>query len=474
MMRRLGVGWALVTVAAFVGCAGPVGPAGKDGKEGAPGAPGGPGTGKPSVSAVTPASAHLGRTVDLTIAGSGTTWNDKTTVTFADPKIKVNKVIAASATGLLVNVTIGQDATVAATDVTVSDAATMEAYKGAFEIKPAIAVTIDQAGGVLQGGFANVHVAMLDLSTPFDAATTAVMVNSPDLGASQPTVTDFGLDLTVRADVLAKVGAVDLDVTSGAGPTLVDSQVKGAFMIAARAPTTLTSATPATGTIATASDTALFQYTPASAAQRFVQLTVGSMMGSVSGTVLPKSGKYADALAGFGIRFAHGTTSTDPFYVVVADGGGLFGAGPTPADLTLTAFDALCTAAAEKAETAAANNDTFQTAQPVTTLPALVSGAFGYGAVKPSADVDYYAITVTGAPKMIHVATGGDVATDTVLDVLDSTGTSIMGTSDDKDYQEDFTVSAATSGTYYVSVAASTSGGFKAAHNTYDLFIEVK
>src|SRR6185312_9112851 len=111
------------------------------------------------------------------------------------------------------------------------------------------------------------------------------------------------------------------------------------------APKTLTSTTAQTGMIATPDDTALYQFTPSANNQRFVQFTVGSQSGNVQGTVIPKSGKYADAIStGFFVRYGQGTTSTDPFYVVVGDLVSLLGVGPTPADLSLTAFEAQCTA----------------------------------------------------------------------------------------------------------------------------------
>jgi len=474
----LGLGWALALGVVVGACTGPEGAEGKQGLQGLQGDAGPPGTGTPSVSAVTPPYGFLGRTVDLTVAGSGTTWSSATTVAFADPAIKVNKVTAASATGLLINVTIGAAASIAATDVTVTDGSTTEVYKGAFSIKAPLLVTVDPPAGVPQGGLANLHVQMLDVTTPFDPDNTSVTLSSPDVAMSQPAPTDFAFDLTIEADVLATTGTFDLVVSSGVTGSSVDSPAKAAFSIAARAPVTLSATTPATGTLQTEIDTGLYEFTPADATQRFVQftLTTSTSGGALVGTAIPKSGKYADALApGFAIRYGEGTTSTDPFYVVAGDSNGLFGPGPTPANVTLTTFQAACTAGAEAAETAAKNDDTIATAQVVTTLPALISGTLGYGAVAPAADQDYYAITVTGAPKQIHVVTGGDALTDTVVDVYDPSSTE-LGPSADDDLQEDFTVSAPTNGTYYVLVNASNgqSSQFDPTHNTYQLFIEVK
>jgi hypothetical protein len=124
-------------------------------------------------------------------------------------------------------------------------------------------------------------------------------------------------------------------------------------------------------------------------------------------------------------------------------------------------------------ESAASNNNTFATAQAVSTLPALVNGVLGYGSVDGTVDVDVYAITVMGTATKIHVATGGDPYDDTIVAILDPTGANVK-TSDDLDYQEDLVFDVTGGGTYYVTVAASTSGSFSDSDNTYQLFIAVQ
>ncbi len=326
MARALGLGTALGILAASLGagCTGAQGPMGK------PGEPGAQAT--PSVSAVSPPYAYLGRTVDLTIAGSGTSWSGSTTVAFGDPHVKVNKVTAASASGLLVNVTVGPTAAVAPTDVTVTDGSDVEVYKGAFEVRAPLSVSIDQKGGVPQGGFANLSAEMRDSTTPFDPNNLDMTLSAKDVSLWVPPSAggDYSLDAMVAADVLAKAGeSVDVDVTSGQGSDTVDSPAKGAFKVVARAPTLLQDGAGVTGMIATTSDSSLYEYAPLAASTRFVQVNASSPdMGGLLGIVLPKSGKFADALAGFGVRFGLGTTSTDPLYVVVTDGGDPFAPPP--------------------------------------------------------------------------------------------------------------------------------------------------
>ena len=477
-MRRVNVvslGLVFV-VAACSGSAGPEGAAGAAGKNGAmgtmgvAGTSGTAGTGTASISGIAPAFAFQDRTVNVSISGSGTTWDSKTTVAFANTKVTVNSVTVASASGLVASITIAGDATLGATDVTVTDGASVTVYKGAFQIMAPLTVTVTPATGVPQGGIANLHVQMNDLTTPIDPDTFVVTLSNQKLATSTPSPTDYAFDLEVEADVLTPTGTFDLTVTFGGAPTIT-SLAPQSFKVAPRTATTLTT-TAATGTLQTPIDTELYEYTPPSVSQLFVQFTTASMAGSLSTTVIPSTGLYADAVATFAIRYGHGTTSVDPFYVVVGDSNGLFGAGPTPADTSVIAFESPCTAATEITETAASNDDTYKTAQAVTTLPALVDGTLRYGAVVLT-DVDVYAITVPAGATSIHASTGGDPADDTLLMILDSTGATVA-TSDDMDFQEDLVFPVTSSGTYYVAVSPSSSGNFSASDNTYQLFIAVK
>ena len=486
MMRRLGLGLALVfslgALAACTGETGPAGPQGSKGLKGDDGKDGTDGTGTASVSAVSPTNAFLSRTIDVQIAGNGTEWADKTTVDFGD-NIKVNKITVGSGTGLVANITIDKAAAIGARDVTVTDdAGGKEVFKGAFNINSPLKVTIDQPDGVPQGGVAIIHAQMLDLSTPFDVNNISVAF-SVDIASGDPTATDYGVDFAVEADVLAAAGDVDLTVTSGVDPDAIDSPAAKAFKVAARTPKTLSAAAASTGTIASESDTALLEYTPADASQRFVQFNLSATSSdpnasvSAQATLIPKSGKYADG-SPFAGRIGMGLKSADPYYVVVTDGQSLFGAGDVPFNYSLNVVDVACTAMDEGTETAAANNNGPLGAISIAKLPGLVNGTLGYGAVTADADVDYFTFTVSGAtqaaPKKIHVATGGDPATDAILTVYDTDGITELGTSDDADYQEDLVVNVTKDGKYAVKVFASDAGYFDPTHNTYQLFVEVK
>ena len=92
--------------------------------------------------------------------------------------------------------------------------------------------------------------------------------------------------------------------------------------------------------------------------------------------------------------------------------------------------------------------------------------------------MDFYKVTITGAsagtPKTIHMATGGDGQTDTLIALYDTDGTTDLKDSADSDYQEDLVSDPITkNGDYFVVVSASTQG-YAAAHSTYELFVETK
>jgi len=474
MRQKLGWG-ALVLGLAVAGCSGDKGPMSDKGDMGDKGDSG---TGTPSVSAVTPSQAYLGRTIDLTISGSEATWSSAATVSFADANIEVNKVTVASASGIVANVTIGDDTALVATDVTVSDGGTEKVYKGALQIKAPLEVSVDQTAGVPQGGIATVHVRMLDVDTPFAAEHVVVESARKDLafGKVDPSaVKSYAFDVSVRADVLAAPGDVDLKVSSG-DQTVIGSPAKKAFAIAARTPAAITGKV-VKGTLTAPTDTALFQLVPASEQDRFLQIKLNSADGGAPVLwVMPKTGKYADAVSAFTRVFGKHLASVDPYYLVVQNSSF---AAPPPYGFDFNYTETQVTASAEAAEAASTNNDTANNAVAIATLPGLVTGTLGYDTVMPSDDADYFKVSVAGAsasaPKSIHVATGGDGLTDTLVEVFDTDGITSLDVSSDADVHEDLVVSGIqTNGTYFIKVTQSGPASVNPAHNTYELFVEVK
>lgn len=475
MKRVLGFGAALLGIMAAAACtgpAGPAGPAGADGKDGTNGTGGS--AASPSVSAVNPSSAFLGRTLDLTIAGNGTAWSSSTTVSFADPKITVNKVTAASATGLLVNITVGKDATVAATDVTVKDGSNSEVYKGAFAIKSPLKVTTDPASGIPQGGIGAVHLQGLDTQTPFDTTSTYddnfnlvypnIAISAPaGFNAAVTNVTDYGIDATIYVDVLATTGTVDLDVVSGPTGNTTEFPGAGATTLAARTPTVLSAAQAGSGTLSSFNDTALYSFAPAAATARFVLFNISSADdGAPEAIVIPKSGKFFDYVNIFGVRYGKAVTSTDTSYLVATDSGN---GASTPYGFDLSVSETVATIVAEQSS----DHDSSTNAQDVSSsLPAVVQGDL-------DTSDDWYAVTVSGAsagsPKTIHVASGGDVLSAVAIEITDSDGNT-LATDGEDDLHVEASTDATADGTYYVHVAQGYY--YDSSHSTYDLLLEVK
>jgi len=460
-------------VAAIAACGG-----GSDGHDGAPGKDGASGSTTPSVSAVQPTVGYASRTIDVTISGNETTWAAAAKADFG-ANIKVNKLTVASPTSLVANITIDGAAALGPRDVTVTDdAGKPQVWKAAFNVKSPVQITVSPEGGIPQGGIGSVHVQLLDMSGPFDAANVTVdLKGRTDVIAGSANATDFALDFGVQADVLAAAGDIDIVITNGADmKTAIVTPVSKAFKVASRAATKLTGSI--SGTIQTETDTALYSYAPADANARFVQFNTLGSKDQVTASVLDKTGSYAKAIGGFAGAFGRTTTSTDLVYIVIGDSQSLFGPGPVPASFKLGVLDVPVTPINEAAETTGANNDKAGSSVAIATFPALYKSTLGYGTVTGDKDMDFYKVTITGAsagtPKTIHMATGGDGQTDTLIALYDTDGTTDLKDSADSDYQEDLVSDPITkNGDYFVVVSASTQG-YAAAHSTYELFVETK
>jgi hypothetical protein len=495
----------------MAGSSGAMGQTGSSGASGAMGAMGLPGKSNdagPAISAITPPYAFTGRTVDVTISGSGTTWSASAlpTVKFANAGIAVGTVTVPSPASLIVKIAVADTAALGPTDVTVTSGASTIEYSGGFQVQAPLAVITTPDGGVPQGGYGNLHIEMNDLTTPFDPDTFSLTLSAPglnDLSAGQFAPTDYACDVTVIADVTASVGASDVTVMSGE-PTTITSLGTGLVQIAARAPTVLAAGGTETGNIETEVSTELYQFSaasPASGQVEFIQFTVSSEAGILNGAVMPKSGMWADPnIAYFAVRNGqcYGasctgpvTPATDPVYVIILDSDNPFeGPGPTPADSTLVSFQAAASPATEETETGGANNDTQAHAEAITP-PVLVSATLGYGAVAASDDLDFYAIGNVAAAKTIHAATGGDANDATIITIYDSTGTQVAQSPGD-DNQQDLVFAVTTAGAYFVMVqpdGETLFGGAPGAqlfdttgvadygdsnYNTYDLFVAIE
>lgn len=485
MVLRRGISWAFVMAACAagaMGCAGDPGPAGSKGDPGAKGDPGDPGTpGPASVSAVTPVSAFLARTIDVTISGNGTSWNDKTTADFG-PKIKVNSITAASATALVANISVEAGATLGPRDVKVSIDGADLVYKGAFEVRSPLKLSID--GTPAQGSVYYVRARGLDFTTPFDTTSTGdgfftplvysniSVSQAPGVYGDVSSVADYTADFRFVTDVDTTPGPQDFSIQSGPAKDFIDFPSPAAYSVAARAPTVIVPGTSAPFQVDTPAQSSLFTYAPADVSTRIVDVTLTATDADAfpAAYFLPKSGKFNDLFAA-GSAKTFATTSSDPVYLIALDG------SPSYSGYTgkIAIAETPATSSGEKEP-----NDSKNLAMGNGAVaPPFVAIAAG---LSDESDVDWFAVTVGAADvgKSIHAQTTGlDPLTDTVVDIFETQGNSLVSIgpdgnpSDDSGYLDELTSTPTSApGTYFVKVTASTY--LDVAHESYDLVIRLE
>ncbi len=429
----------------------------------------------PSVSAIEPALVFLGRTRDVEVSGFATSWSDGTTIDFG-AGVTVNKVTAASPTGIVANITIAPTAKTGARDVTVTDGATMEVFKGAFTVETPLKATV--SGTVAQGSLSVIHVDDLDHENLLDSTSSGGGLFGPPtfpniaftlpagVQAAPANVSPTSMDFTLIVDVTAAPATIDLDVASGPpNGDITHFILPGGLTIAARTATPLTG-TPVTGTIMTPFDSNLYQLTPTAGLHvQDLELSTTSQMAQPSLVLLPKSGAFNDAINN-ATSLIFATTTTDPFYAVLWDA-----TGTAPYDFSIQRTESAVTGVTETA-----SNDTTGTATALATLPALVTN----GALDSATDVDFYSLTVA-VGKKIHVTTfAGDALAAQAVDVLDSTGNNSIlpapgGPVDTGGFVDATSDAVTKAGTYYVKVSNSQQTlGFDPSNTHYQLWVRLE
>lgn len=449
----------------MLGCTGTTGAQGAPGEQGPAGAEGKPGTLDPSISAVAPGKAFLLRSLDITISGSGTDWSQSAGVDFG-PNVKVEKVTVASPSAIVASVTVDEAAAVGPRDVSVTDGKSKVTFKGAFKIEAPITITANE-GVIAQGSIFYARVDQKDVSTPFDTSSSAndgytnlaVTASASGLTASVSEAQPYGLRLFGFADVNAQVGDVDLRIASGLLGSETESIAPKAVKVNERAPIPLVPGTPATGMIAGAYDSALYEVAMPTKG-KLLTLSVAptkSTMGASPGiALLPASGKFDDIIS-FGSSTALVATE-DKYYAVIWDNTGTKGYSFKLSGSLVDSDDK-------------EPNDTKAQAQAVASLPATLKNL----ALSTPIDEDWFAVTVAAADvgKSLHVVTSaGDPSTDTMVDVFASDGKTSLGGPIDDDIHEDFLSAPIDApGTYYVQV---TTSFFGSKGQLYNLSISLK
>lgn len=413
----------------------------------------------PSVSAIQPSTVYLGRTLDVHLSGFDTMWTDTTQLSLGDG-ITVNKVTAASPTGLTANITIDPHATVGTRDLTVMDGSNNELFKSTFDVEPPVKVTLQ--GSLAQGALAVLHVDLQDKDNFFDSTNVPGFLGPPtftnvDIKApagvafSVSSVTPTTVDATIFVDVDATPTTVDFDLVSGPpmGATVVHHVIPMGLTVAARTAMPL-NVGPNTGMAMGAFDSVLYTFSPATGGHiTSLKVTGGGQNSSPGYVLLPKSGKIADAIDGTILTTKQlVTTNTDPYFVIFWDN-----TGDAGYQFSLTRTDSAVTIVAE-----AANNDTAMMAQAVT-LPGLVQNAD----LSPDPDTDIYSFTVAAGDvgKKMHVTTfAGDQGAGQSVEVFGPTNLSTSrnmpaGPVDTGGFVDFLSTALPSAGTYFVKVTNS-------------------
>lgn len=419
--------------------------------------------GDESISGVIPGELFAGRTGDVLIIGDGTSWEAGVRVSLGEG-ITVDSVTVASPTALMVTATADPTAEPGVREVTVDDLS----FSDAFEVTSPIVATVQ--GQPAQGSIAIVKIQNLDFANPFDTTTTGGGLFGPPLEyvnlavtagegatAQLSVVEPFAMELVLLTDVNAAPGAADLEVLSGPAGAQLSFRYPAAFEVEEREAQALAAIDDVTASVDEPYQSALYAVSAEELSVVSTFTWSESPDAAPAFALLPSSGSFAE-LMNFGP--VGNLVGSDTYYLVYWDNGGASGYEYHIGTNVQAVMDSL-----EETEP----NQTTTKAQKPETLPALVTGA----KLVPG-DEDWVRVRVpAGGNKTIHVFTyGSDGLTDTVVQLLASNGTSVLGQSDDLGYHEDFYSDPMGPGTYYVKVFPSS--WFEPEHATYSVAVSLE
>jgi len=419
--------------------------------------------GDESISGVIPGELFVGRSGDVLIIGNGTSWEEGGVQVSLGAGVTVDSVTVASPTALLVKATADSAAELGVRDVTVNDLS----FAGAFELNSPVQVKALQ-GQTAQGSIAIVKLQNLDFANPFDTTTTGdgfftpleyinIAVTAGTGSTAQiSSVEPYAMEILLLTDVTAAAGPVDLEVLSGPADQQQSFRYPAAFEIEAREATEITSGSPVTGSIDEPYQSVLFSVSAADLSIVTASTMADSPDASPAFALLPASGSFAELVTYSNVA---NFVADDTYYLVYWDGSGLTGYSyQIGADLQ----------AAIALDEQEPNQSTTKAQKPET-LPAVLMGAS-----LTDTDEDWIRVKVpAGGNKTIHAFTyGDDQLTDTWLQLLGSNGTSVLGTSSDQGFHEDFYSNPMGPGTYYLKVFPS--DYFDPSHDGYSVAITLE
>ena len=414
----------------------------------------------PSVSGVFPSSAFLGRQVRVEVSGDVTGWSDNATVNFGEG-ITVDSVAVASPSALFAEITIADDAPPGLRDVTVTDGGQSLVLEASFELESA--VSLQFRGTVAQGSLALFTVGNRDFFSPFDTTSTGDGFFTPLVFTNVQLTAPAGVRLQVDSvDAFMITGTAFIDVDAVPGPVAVHSGPDGEQIVSGlgvdldvKPRTATVFSAPAMGTVATAFESQLYEFTPSSTPSitEFIASST-DQRASASFALLPASGKFDDLIAFGGTADAVQETASKLYLVYFDINGGV------GYNYSLAGTSTTLTAQAE-----AEPNNTPALAKP-TVPPSLITAS----TLTAESDEDWYTFNVAAADvgKDIRVlTTGSDPFTDTVIEIFSGAQCATsLGASPDDTFHEDLTVTIEAQGRHCVKISASI-GFFDPASDTY-------
>jgi hypothetical protein len=419
-----------------------------------------------SISGVIPGEMFAGRSADVLIIGNNTSWEQGVQVSLG-AGVTVDSVTVASPTALMVTATADATAEPGVREVSV-DGLT---FSDAFEVTSPMVVKSVQ-GQPAQGSVAIVTIQNLDFANPFDTTTTGGGLFGPPLeyvniavtaseGATAQisSVEPFAMEFLLLTDVNAAPGAADLEVLSGPAGAQLSFRYPAAFEVEAREPQTLAAGEIVTASVDAPFSSALYAVTAddLSVISAFTALEAPESAppdAAPAFALLPASGSFDELVA---YDAAANLVGSDTYYLVYWDGSGSTGYSYEISASVHAVMDSM-----EESEP----NESTTRAQRPAGLPALMTGA-----ALDASDEDWIRVRIpAGENKVIHAFTyGADGFTDTVVQLLASNGTSVLGQSDDAGYHDDFYSAPMGPGTYYVKVFPS--DWFDPAHGSYSVAV---
>jgi hypothetical protein len=423
----------------------------------------------PSASGVFPAEGFTGRSLRVQVSGDATDWSGTPGVNFGDG-VTVSNVTVASPTSLFADITIAADAAPGLHDVTVTNDGTFT-LKQAFDLQSPLEVSFQ--GDLAQGGIPYFTINNHDFDTPFD-----ITQDANDAFVNLQLTPPAGVNMVITAATsyeLKGFAFIDTDAMPGSFSVISGVPMKTtSFNLGANLDVMARTATPlmdtATGTLAATGDSGLYSIDVASApALVRIAASTSDAAGAPVVALLP-NGHWDEAISGARTVLSTGGT----YYAVVFDNGTAGGY-----NYSLKSKAETLASGAEASDTANANGTTAG-ATVATALPFMQTG----GTLASSGDNDMIKFTLTTAAKIHVSAHSDDDATDTVIDIKNSNGTTsaIGGPKDtDPDFgcaffgacgEEFVTTGTLAAGTYYLDVSAGPNFDSGAADYTALIYIE--